>query len=35
MQRVFEHLRGSGFLDRNQAFGQAQPGLYEVACTVE
>ena len=35
MQRVFEHLRGSGFLDRNQALGQAQPGLYEVACTVE
>ena len=35
MQQVFEHLRGSGFLDRNQALGQAQPGLYEVACTVE
>ena len=35
MQRVFEHLRGNGFLDRNRALGQAHPGLYEVALTVE
>ncbi|QND59673.1 MULTISPECIES: antibiotic biosynthesis monooxygenase family protein [Mesorhizobium] len=35
MRQVFEHLRSNGFLDRNQALGQAHPGLYEVACTVE
>ena len=35
MRRVFEHLRNGGFLDRNQALGQAHPGLYEVALTVE
>lgn len=35
MRRVFEHLRNGRFLDRNQALGQAHPGLYEVALTVE
>jgi len=35
MQRVFEHLRSNGFLDRNRALGQAHPGLYEVPLTVE
>jgi hypothetical protein len=35
MRRVFEHLQANGFLERNRALGQAQPGLYEVALTVE
>ncbi|MEI5682448.1 antibiotic biosynthesis monooxygenase [Mesorhizobium sp. CGMCC 1.15528] len=35
MRRVFEHLLSSGFLERNKALGEAHPGLYEVACTVE
>jgi hypothetical protein len=35
MRRVFEHLQTNGFLDRNKALGQAHPGLYEVALTVE
>ena len=35
MRRVFEHLWNGGFLDRNQTLGQAHPGLYEVALTVE
>ncbi|WP_421913623.1 antibiotic biosynthesis monooxygenase family protein [Mesorhizobium sp.] len=35
MRRVFEHLQKDGFLERNKALGQAHPGLYEVAVTVE
>lgn len=35
MRRVFEHLQANGYLDRNKALGQAHPGLYEVALTVE
>jgi hypothetical protein len=35
MRRVFEHLKKDGFLERNKALGQAHPGLYEVAVTVE
>lgn len=35
MRRVFEHLLSSGFLERNKALGQAHPGLYEVALTIE
>ncbi|NUS21416.1 MAG: antibiotic biosynthesis monooxygenase [Mesorhizobium sp.] len=35
MRRVFEHLHSNGYLDRNKALGQAHPGLYEVALTVE
>ncbi|WP_137929734.1 antibiotic biosynthesis monooxygenase family protein [Mesorhizobium comanense] len=35
MRRVFEHLRNNGFLDHNKALGEAHPGLYEVALTLE
>jgi hypothetical protein len=35
MRRVFEHLQANGLLERNKALGQAHPGLYEVALTVE
>ena len=35
MRRVFEHLQANGFLDRNKALGEAQPGLYEVTWTIE
>jgi hypothetical protein len=35
MRHVFEHLQSNGFLERNAALGEAHPGLYEVACTVE
>lgn len=35
MRRVFEHLQAKGFLERNKALGQANPGLYEVVSTVE
>ena len=35
MRRVLEHLQANGFLDRNKVLGQAHPGLYEVALTVE
>ncbi|MET2827474.1 antibiotic biosynthesis monooxygenase family protein [Mesorhizobium shangrilense] len=35
MRRVFKHLQENGFLERNKALGQAHPGLYEVAITVE
>ncbi|MGX8008073.1 antibiotic biosynthesis monooxygenase family protein [Mesorhizobium sp. ORM8.1] len=35
MRRVFEHLQRQGFLERNKALGQANPGLYEVVSTVE
>ena len=35
MQRVFETLKTGGFLERNRALGVAQPGLYEVAFTLD
>lgn len=35
MRRVFEMLSERGFLERNQALGEAHPGLYEVVHTVE
>ncbi len=34
-QRVIERLRAEGLLEGNKAFGQAQPGLYEVVFTLE
>lgn len=33
-RRVFEHLNSRGMLDGNKAFGEAHPGLYEVAFTL-
>lgn len=33
--RVFEHLKAKGMLDGNKAYGDAHPGLYEVAFTLE
>lgn len=32
---VIDRLREAGFLDRNAAYGQAHPGLYEVVFTLE
>jgi len=34
-RRVIDRLREAGFLDRNKAFGEAHPGLYEVIFTLE
>jgi len=34
-QRVVQHLRSRGLLEGNKAFGQAQPGLYEVSFTLD
>ena len=34
-RRVIEHLKAKGMLESNKAFGQAHPGLYEVAFTLE
>ena len=34
-QRVIKHLMARGMIDRNKAFGEAHPGLYEVAFTLE
>jgi antibiotic biosynthesis monooxygenase (ABM) superfamily enzyme len=34
-QRVVERLRSEGWLDRNKALGQANPGLYEVVFTLD
>jgi heme-degrading monooxygenase HmoA len=34
-RRVVEHLRTKGLLERNKAYGEAHPGLYEVAFTLE
>jgi hypothetical protein len=34
-QRVIARLREGGWLDRNKAFGEAHPGLYEVVFTLE
>jgi hypothetical protein len=34
-RRVIDRLREAGYLDRNKALGEAHPGLYEVAFTLE
>jgi len=34
-QRVFEHLMKRGMIEGNKRFGSADPGLYEVAFTLE
>jgi len=34
-QRVVDRLRNEGWLDRNKALGQANPGLYEVVFTLD
>ena len=34
-QLVIQRLREAGFLDRNKAFGEAHPGLYDVVFTLE
>ena len=34
-RRVIDHLRAKGLLDGNKAYGEAHPGLYEVAFTLE
>ena len=34
-QRVIEHLKARGMLEGNKAFGQAEPGLYEVSFTLD
>jgi len=34
-RRVFEHLKAKGLIDGNKAHGEAHPGLYEVAFTLE
>jgi hypothetical protein len=34
-QAVIVRLRSGGFLDRNRAFGEPHPGLYEVTATFE
>ena len=34
-KQVIERLRDGGWLERNKAFGQAHPGLYDVVFTLE
>ena len=34
VQRIVDALREAGFLERNAQFGEAHPGLYEVAVTL-
>lgn len=34
-RRVFEHLEVRGLLEGNKTYGEAHPGLYEVAFTLE
>ncbi len=34
-EAVIARLRDGGFLDRNRAFGEAHPGLYDVVFTLE
>jgi heme-degrading monooxygenase HmoA len=34
-RRVFEHLTAKGLINGNKRFGEAHPGLYEVALTLE
>jgi hypothetical protein len=33
--RVIDRLRAGGWLERNKAFGEAHPGLYDVVFTLE
>lgn len=34
-RRVFDHLTAKGLIDGNRRYGEAHPGLYEVAFTLE
>lgn len=34
-RRVIDRLREGGWLERNKAFGEAHPGLYDVVFTLE
>lgn len=34
-RRVIEHLKAKGMIQGNKAYGEAHPGLYEVAFTLE
>lgn len=34
-QRVIQHLKAQGMLEGNKAFGQANPGLYEVSFVLD
>ncbi len=34
-RRVFEHLRRKGLIEGNKRYGEAHPGLYQVAFTLE
>jgi antibiotic biosynthesis monooxygenase (ABM) superfamily enzyme len=34
-QRIINRLRKNGWLERNKAFGEAHPGLYDVVFTLE
>jgi hypothetical protein len=34
-QRIIERLREGSWLERNKAFGEAHPGLYDVVFTLE
>jgi hypothetical protein len=34
-QRVVQHLKARGLIDGNKAFGQANPGLYEVTFALD
>ena len=34
-RRVFDHLNARGLIEGNRAYGEAHPGLYEVAFTLE
>ena len=34
-RRVFEHLKARGMIDGNRRYGEAHPGLYDVAFTLE
>ena len=34
-QRVVQHLKAQGLINGNKAFGQAQPGLYEVTFALD
>jgi heme-degrading monooxygenase HmoA len=34
-QRVVQHLKAHGLIDGNKAFGQANPGLYEVTFALD
>ncbi|WP_088343189.1 MULTISPECIES: antibiotic biosynthesis monooxygenase family protein [Rhodomicrobium] len=34
-RRVFDHLQSKGLIDGNKRYGEAHPGLYEVAFTLD